>query len=105
MAGIGFNVQHDGGHQGYSDHPWINKVMAASLDLIGASSYVWRFKHGVIHHTYSNIPYVDQDTDVGPWARLTPLHNKKRIHRFQHLYLWGLYGLLPVKWFFYDDYE
>jgi linoleoyl-CoA desaturase len=44
-AGIGFNVQHDGGHQAYSSHPWINTLMALTLDLIGGSSYVWNCKH------------------------------------------------------------
>ena len=37
-AGIGFNIQHDGGHQAYSDHPWVNKLMSLTLDLIGGSS-------------------------------------------------------------------
>src|SRR5262245_23340831 len=27
-AGIGFNVQHDGGHQAYSTYPCINKLMS-----------------------------------------------------------------------------
>src|SRR6185437_653812 len=25
VAFVAFNVQHDGGHGGYSNHPWINK--------------------------------------------------------------------------------
>jgi linoleoyl-CoA desaturase len=37
-AGVGFNIQHDGGHGAYSDRPWVNKLMALTLDLIGASS-------------------------------------------------------------------
>ena len=35
MAAIGFNIQHDGGHKAYSDKPWINKLMAMTLDLLG----------------------------------------------------------------------
>jgi len=34
-AAIGFNIQHDGGHHAYSNHPWINKLMAITLELIG----------------------------------------------------------------------
>src|SRR5437667_403512 len=56
-AGIGFNVQHDGGHQAYSEHSWVNKLMALTLDLIGGSSYLWHYKHGVYHHTYVNITH------------------------------------------------
>src|SRR5438034_8443106 len=54
-AGIGFNIQHDGGHQAYSNHPWVNKLMAMTLELIGGSSHLWRWKHVVLHHTYVNI--------------------------------------------------
>ncbi len=34
-AGIGFNIQHDGGHQAYSNSPWVNTLMARTLELIG----------------------------------------------------------------------
>src|SRR5256885_272789 len=30
MAAVGFNIQHDGGHQAYSNHLWINSCMAAT---------------------------------------------------------------------------
>jgi linoleoyl-CoA desaturase len=71
-AGIGFNVQHDGGHQAYSNRPWVNKVMAMTLELLGGSSYLWRFKHGVLHHTYVNITGHDTDIDLGIIGRLSP---------------------------------
>ena len=31
---------------------WVNRLAALSLDLIGASSYLWQWKHVVFHHTY-----------------------------------------------------
>ena len=73
---IGFNIQHDGGHQAYSDRPWVNKLMAMTLDLIGGSSYLWHWKHGVFHHTYVNITGHDTDIDLGILGRLTP-HQKR----------------------------
>ena len=45
MAAVGFDIQHDGGHQAYSNRPWINRLMARSLDLMGGSSYFWARKH------------------------------------------------------------
>jgi linoleoyl-CoA desaturase len=33
-AGIGFNVQHDGGHHAYSDYRSVNKLMAMTLDML-----------------------------------------------------------------------
>src|SRR2546423_294932 len=41
MAAVGFNIQHDAGHQAYSRRTWINKLLAMTLDLLGGSSFVW----------------------------------------------------------------
>jgi linoleoyl-CoA desaturase len=104
-AGIGFNIQHDGGHQAYSNRPWVNKLMAMTLELIGGSSYLWRWKHVVIHHTYVNITGHDTDIDLGSLARLTPHQERRPYHRWQHYYLWPLYGLLAIKWQLLDDFR
>jgi linoleoyl-CoA desaturase len=104
-AGIGFNIQHDGGHQAYSSNPRINKLTAWTLELIGGSSYLWRWKHVVFHHTYVNITGHDTDIDLGMLARLTPHQRRLAFHRYQHLYLWPLYGVLAVKWQLVDDFR
>lgn len=105
MAAVGFNVQHDGGHQAYSERRWINKVMSLSLDLIGGSSYLWHYKHGVFHHTYVNITHEDTDIDLGMLARLTPHQRRYWFHRWQHLYIWPLYGMFVIKWHLFDDFR
>lgn len=105
VAGIGFNIQHDGGHKGYSDRPWVNKIMALTLDLMGGSSYLWDWKHNSIHHTYTNITGQDDDINVGALARLSPHQKRYGFHRLQGIYLWGLYGFLAIKWHLYDDFQ
>lgn len=105
MAAIGFNVMHDGGHRAYSNHLWINRFMAMALDLLGGSSHCWARKHNVIHHSFSNITGHDDDIDIGILGRLSPHQQRMPFHRMQHYYLWGLYGFLPVKWFFFDDFR
>jgi len=105
MAVIGFNIQHDGGHNAYSDRAWVNRAMAMTLDFIGASSYVWHWKHAVVHHTYPNITGHDADIDVGFLGRLTPHQKRLEFHRWQHFYLWPLYGLNVIKWHLYDDFR
>lgn len=104
MAAIGFNIQHDGGHKAYSERNWVNRLMASTLDLLGGSSYVWDHKHNTLHHTYANITGHDDDIEVGFFGRLSPHQKWRGFHRFQHLYLWLLYGFLPVKWQLVDDY-
>jgi linoleoyl-CoA desaturase len=104
-AGVGFNVQHDGGHGAVSKYPWINKVMALTLDLIGGSSYFWRYKHGIFHHTYTNVSGHDTDVELGILGRLAPAQTRLAYHRWQHFYLWPLYGFLAIKWHLYDDFR
>lgn len=105
MAAIGFNVQHDAGHQAYSNRRWVNRLMAMTLDLLGGSSYVWARKHNSIHHSFANITGHDDDINIGPLGRLSPHQKRLKIHRLQHFYLWALYGFLPIKWYFYDDFH
>jgi len=105
IAEIGFNIQHDGGHRAYSERAWVNKLMAMTLDLVGGSSYVWRWKHAVFHHMYANVHGHDTDIELGVFGRLTPEQPQRRIYRWQQWYLWPLYGLMVIKWHFYDDYR
>jgi linoleoyl-CoA desaturase len=104
-AGVGFNVQHDGGHGAYSSHKIVNRLAAMTIDLLGGSSYVWNWKHNVIHHSYPNIAGADDDIEIQPLGRMSPHQRRLRAHRFQFLYMWLLYGLLGVKWHFFDDYR
>lgn len=103
LAGIGFNVTHDANHGSYSKHRWLNRSLRWSLDLIGASSYVWRIKHNVVHHTYTNISGADGDIEQLPFLRLAPDQRKRWFHRFQHIYAWPLYGFFAVKWQIFGD--
>lgn len=105
MAAIGFNIAHDGGHQSYSSRAWVNKLMAMVLDIFGASSYVWQHKHNIVHHTYVNITGHDGDIDLGILGRLTPHQRRFAMHRWQHYYLWPLYGLMTIKWQLVDDFR
>jgi len=105
MAAIGFNIQHDGGHQAYSNHPWVNRLMALTLDLMGGSSYAWDRKHNSIHHTYANITGHDDDINIGILGRLSPHQKRLKFHRLQHFYLWFLYGVMTIKWQVYDDFR
>jgi linoleoyl-CoA desaturase len=105
MAGIGFGVQHDANHGGYSGNRWINRLMGISLDLIGASSVVWYWKHNIVHHTYTNVSGVDVDIELEPLLRLAPDQVWRRHHRYQHFYIWFLYALLPFNWQFWADYR
>ncbi|MBN1525105.1 MAG: acyl-CoA desaturase [Spirochaetales bacterium] len=105
VAGIGFAIQHDASHNAYSRHMWINKIMAMTMDLIGGSSYIWKWKHVIFHHRYVNITGYDMDIDLGGMGRLSPHQKRRKFFRWQHFYLWILYGLLVLKWHMFDDFK
>ena len=104
VAGVGFNVTHDSNHGAYSTNRLINKSMALTLDMVGASSYVWAHKHNTLHHRYTNVAGLDDDIGKVPWARFSPHQPRNPLNRFQHVYLWLFYGLLLIKWNFVDDF-
>lgn len=105
LNGIGFNIMHDGVHGGYSNRPVINKLMGLSMDLIGGSSYFWYWKHNYLHHSYPNITGHDDDIEAGIFARFSPHQKRYFFHRYQHLYIWFLYGFLAIKWHLFDDFQ
>lgn len=104
MAGIGFSIQHDGNHGGYSENPRVNRLMGLGLDLLGGSSYVWSWKHNIFHHSHPNVVGLDADLEVEPFGRFAPEQPVRPFHRFQHLYMWFLYGILAMKWQLLDDF-
>ncbi|OYU94435.1 MAG: acyl-CoA desaturase [Bacteroidetes bacterium B1(2017)] len=105
MAAIGFNVMHDGAHGSYSSKKWINNIMSYSLNVLGGSSMMWKQKHNINHHSYTNIEGMDDDIDIKPWIRVHPSQPKHWFNRFQHVYGLFLYGLTYLFWVFMNDFK
>jgi linoleoyl-CoA desaturase len=105
MAGVGFSIAHDALHGAYSDKNWVNTVLGASFDLLGANGYMWQITHNVIHHTYTNIQGVDEDLTVSPLLRLSPRSEWLPIHRFQQWYAPAAYSMSTLFWVFAKDYK
>jgi linoleoyl-CoA desaturase len=104
LAAVGFNVMHDGAHGSFSSKPWINELMAHSLNAMGGSVYLWKYKHNVNHHSFTNIEGMDDDIDIKPWIRVHSDQKKYWFHRFQHIYWIVLYGVTYVLWVFVQDF-
>ena len=105
IAGIGFNVMHDGSHGSFSTKKYINRIAASSISLLGANHFMWNMKHNMIHHSFTNIAGVDDDIEIGVLMRMAPAQKRLRMHKFQHFYFWFLYMLLYVFWIFFTDYK
>jgi linoleoyl-CoA desaturase len=105
LAFIGLNIQHDGNHGSYSRDKRINWIMGLTIDLIGGSHFLWRQKHNILHHTYTNIDELDDDLHTSGLLRLSPDQRRHRWHRFQHWYALPIYSLLTLSWVLYGDFR
>ena len=104
VVAIGTGVMHDANHGALGRSRRINHLVGYSSDLLGASSWIWRYKHNRLHHANTNVTGKDSDIDQAPFARLAPDQPWHPWHRYQHIYLWALYGLLTAKWFAVSDF-
>ncbi|MDX2196717.1 MAG: acyl-CoA desaturase [Cytophagales bacterium] len=104
LVGLGCAVQHDANHGAYSPHDWVNRLLGfTSLTLIGGNDYMWKIKHNILHHTYTNIYGKDEDISIVKFLRLSPQAPWKPIHRVQHILAWFAYCGLTIFWVFYFD--
>ena len=105
LVALATGVMHDGNHGSFSRHAWLNHVAGYSLDALGGSSWLWRFKHNTLHHGNPNVEGVDSDISQAPFARLAPMQPLRRWHRWQHVYLWFLYGFFALKNLVFGDFR
>jgi len=97
LVAVGTSIMHDANHDSFSTHRWVNRVLAFTSDLLGASSWLWRFQHNTLHHGNANVVGFDADLALAPFARLAPSQPWHRWYRAQHIYIWPLYGFLALK--------
>jgi len=104
LAAIGFNIMHDAGHNTFCDNKKVNSILSYSLNLLGGNIYLWKLKHNVAHHTYTNIDGEDHDIEI-KFMRVHHDQPLKFHHRFQPVYFILLYSISYLAWIFYQDYE
>jgi len=102
MAAIGFNVMHDACHGSFSTKGWVNEVFGLTNNFLGGNASLWKIKHNIIHHTYTNIDGVDDDINNMPFLRQCSSQPLKPMHRFQSAYMFVLYGFTSLFMFFMD---
>jgi linoleoyl-CoA desaturase len=104
LAGIGLSVMHDANHGAYAKMNWVNTVIGYSLNLIGANAFNWKMQHNVLHHTFTNVHEEDEDISPRGALRLSPHSAWKKMHKYQFIYAWFLYGLMTIVWLFFKDF-
>ena len=104
MVCIAFNVMHDACHGSFSDRKWVNEFMGLSMNALGSNAFIWKIKHNIIHHTYTNIDGVDDDIANGPLLRQCNTQKWMPIHRYQFIYMFLLYSVSTLAWMWGTDF-
>ena len=105
LACIGFNVMHDANHGSYSSRKWVNEMLGLTLNALGGNNFIWKQKHNIVHHTYTNIDGIDDDIAKSPFVRMCSSQTWVPAHRVQHLYTPFLYALSSMIWILFQDFD
>jgi linoleoyl-CoA desaturase len=103
LVSIAFNVMHDACHGSYSSRKWVNELLSLTMNALGSNAFIWKIKHNVVHHTYTNVDGLDDDIAKSPVLRLCPTQQWKPAHRFQHIYMFLVYSLSTILWLLLTD--
>ena len=107
-AEVGVSIQHDANHGAYSKNKKVLHAMQLTLDIVGASSFMWKQQHVVGHHAFTNVEDIDPDIrcdEKNDVRRVNYMQPHAFFHKAQHVYLALMYGLLSFKSCFFDDFS
>lgn len=105
LALIGFNVMHDACHGSYSSKKKINELLGYTLNALGGNCFIWKQKHNIIHHTYTNVDGVDDDIAKSPFIRMCRTQKWIPVQKAQHIYLPFLYAISTLFWILWKDFD
>ena len=107
-AEVGVSIQHDANHGAYSKNRKVLHAMQLALDIVGASSFMWKQQHVVGHHAFTNVESIDPDIrcDEKNDVRRVNYMQRARFFTGRNTYILAfLYGLLSFKSCFFDDFS
>ncbi len=105
MSGIGLVTMHDANHGSFSKYQWVNKFFGNSLYILGGFPANWKYQHNTLHHGFTNIEGHDEDIAHEGILRFSPHKPLKKIHKYQYIYAWLLYGLMTFSWVTIKDFK
>lgn len=105
MSGLGLVTMHDANHGSFSKYHWVNNLFSNSLYLLGGFPPNWKHQHNTLHHGYTNIEGHDEDIAHEGVLRFSPHMPLKKVHQYQYIYAWFLYGLMTFSWVTIKDFK
>ncbi len=103
LVSIAFNIMHDACHGSFSGKKWVNETMSLTMNALGSNAFIWKLKHNIIHHTYTNVDGMDDDIAKSPLLRHCTTQKWKPAHRYQFIYMFLLYSMATILWVYLTD--
>jgi linoleoyl-CoA desaturase len=103
-SAVGFNIFHDANHGAMASGRSTNLLIGSfAATILGASRYLWNYKHHILHHRFTNIHGWDDDLETRGFLRITAQQEWKPRYRGQHLFVAGLYAVNAFEMVFIKD--
>jgi linoleoyl-CoA desaturase len=103
-SAVGFNIFHDANHGAMSSDRRTNLLVGSfAATILGASRYLWNYKHHILHHRFTNIHGWDDDLETRGFLRITSQQEWKPRYRGQHLFVAALYAVNAFELVFIKD--
>jgi linoleoyl-CoA desaturase len=99
------SMVHDAAHGVYARQNWINEMLLHFTNLAGGDGYMYKYKHTVSHHPYTNIHGLDIDLEQSGIVRVTPYTRSAHRHRYQDKYMKVLYPFYILFWVLLRDFK
>jgi len=94
---------HMGNHSATSKYAFLNRLYGTTMDLIGASAFMWQMEHQVAHHMDPNETGKDNDCSIGsPVLRFSSGEKRKWWHKYQHILTLMIVCLGMPRWVFFE---
>jgi linoleoyl-CoA desaturase len=104
VAGVGMSVMHDANHGAYSANNRVNTIIGYTINMLGGSVYNWKLQHNILHHTYTNVTYIDEDIADKLVLKFSPHTTVKSYHKYQWTYVFFFYGIITLYWVLLKDF-
>ncbi|MEO6613593.1 MAG: acyl-CoA desaturase [Chitinophagaceae bacterium] len=99
------SIVHDAAHGAFSSKKWVNQFLLRFANLVGGDGYMYKYKHTISHHPYTNIPGIDIDLEQSNVVRVTPYTKSNSGHRYQDWYMKILYPFYIFYWVLLRDFK
>ncbi|HSU27822.1 MAG TPA: fatty acid desaturase [Chitinophagaceae bacterium] len=99
------SIVHDAAHNAFSSRKWVNRLLLHFANLVGGDGYIYKYKHTISHHPYTNIPGIDIDLEQSNIVRVTPYTQSRKEHRHQSGYMKLIYPFYVFYWVLFRDFK